>query len=228
MRWIWPLLLVVSLTMLPATAQSPEPGRNQITTAGHGRIEVAPDQASISIGGQAQRPTASEAMAEVSRTAGQTLERLRGLGIRPEAMRTSAVQVFPIYTSPRDGSAPQITGYRATYQLTVILSDLTLVGRAIDASIQAGANVVQGLTFGLRDASRPRNEALALAVRDAREKGEAIAQAAGLRITGIERITEEAASVQPRELRVAAAPAATPIEPGTVFVTAQVTIVFRY
>jgi uncharacterized protein YggE len=228
MRWVWPVLLVVSLTMLPATAQAPEPGRNQITTSGHGRVEVVPDQAVLSVGGQAQRATAAEAMADVNRTAGQALERLRGLGIRPEAIRTSAVQVFPVYTGSREGSAPQIAGYRATYQLTVILTDLTLVGRAIDASIQAGANLVQGITFGLRDASRSRNEALALAVREAREKGEAIAQAAGLRISGIERIVEEGTSVQAREMRVAAAPVPTPVEPGSVSVTAQVTVVFRY
>jgi uncharacterized protein YggE len=228
MRWILVVLLVLSLTMLPAGAQAPEPGRNQIVTSGNGRIEVSPDQATVSVGGQAQRATAAEAVADVSRTATQALERLRGLGLRPEAMRTSAVQVFPVYTSPRDGSAPQITGYRATYVLTVTVADLGLVGRVIDASIQAGANMVQGISFGLRDASRARNEALALAVREAREKGEVIAQAAGLRIGGIERIVEEGSSVQPREMRIAAAPAPTPVEPGTVSVTAQVTVVFRY
>jgi uncharacterized protein YggE len=228
MRWILVIVLALSLTTLPARAQAPEPGRNQIVTSGNGRIEVSPDQATVSVGGQAQRATAAEAVADVSRTATQALERLRGLGLRPEAMRTSAVQVFPVYTSPRDGNAPQITGYRATYVLTVTVADLGLVGRVIDASIQAGANMVQGISFGLRDASRARNEALALAVREAREKGEVIAQAAGLRIGGIERIVEEGSSVQPREMRIAAAPAPTPVEPGTVSVTAQVTVVFRY
>ncbi|MDR7417803.1 MAG: SIMPL domain-containing protein [Armatimonadota bacterium] len=228
MRWVLVVLLMLSLTMLPAGAQAPEPGRHQIVTTGHGRIEVSPDQASVSVGGQAQRATAAEAAAEVNRTATQALERIRGLGIRADAIRTSAVQVFPIYSTPRDGSAPQITGYRATSMLTVTVADLSLVGRVIDASIQAGANLVHGISFGLRDASRARNEALTLAVRDARDKGEAIAQAAGLRISGIERIVEEGASVQPREMRVAAAPVPTPVEPGTVSVTAQVTVVFRY
>lgn len=211
-----------------ATAQAPEVGRNQIVTSGQGRIEVAPDQAIVSVGGQAQRPTAADALAEVNRTGSQTIERLRALGLRPEALRTSAVQVFPVYSTPREGAAPQITAYRATYVLTVTLSELGMVGRVIDAAIQAGANTIQGISFGLRDASRPRNEALALAVREAREKADTIAQAAGLRISGVERITEEGTAVQPREMRIAAAPAPTPVEPGTVSVTAQVSVIYRY
>jgi uncharacterized protein YggE len=228
MRWIPLLLLVLSLLMVPAGAQAPEPGRNQIITTGQGRIEVAPDQATLTTGGQAQRPTAAEALADVNRTATQAIERLRALGLRPEAIRTSAVQVFPVYTAPREGAPAQITAYRATYLLTVTLTDLSLVGRTIDTAIQAGANMVQGLSFGLRDETRPRNDALAQAVRDARQKADAIAQAAGLRISGIERIVEEGATVQPRAMRMQAAPAPTPIEPGTVSVTAQVSVVYRY
>jgi uncharacterized protein YggE len=228
MRWTPLVLLILSLLMVPAAAQAPEAGRNQIVTTGQGQIEVTPDQATLTAGGQAQRPTAAEALAEVNRTAAQAIERLRALGLRPEALRTSTVQVFPVYTTPREGTAPQITGYRATYLLTVTLTDLTMVGRAIDTAIQAGANMVQGVSFGLRDEARPRNDALAQAVRDARQKADAIAQAAGLRISGIERIVEEGASVQPRVMRMQAAPAQTPIEPGTVSVTAQVTVVYRY
>lgn len=236
MRWVLAALIVtlaatipIVARTIPASAQTPEAGRNQIVTTGAGRTEIAPDQATLHAGAQAQRPTAAEAAAEVNRIATQVLARLQALGVRSEDVRTSAVQVFPVYSQARDGAAPQITGYRATYMLTITLTNLALVGRAIDAAVEGGANMIQGITFGLRNPSRARNQALAAAVRDAREKSEAIAQAAGLRISGIERITEEGASVQPREMRMAAgAQVATPIEPGTVIVAAQVTVVFRY
>lgn len=209
----------------PAAAQAPN-GRNQIVVSGSGRVEVPPDQAAFALGAQAQRPTAAEAMAEVNRVVAQIVARWQALGIRQEDIRTAMVQVFPVTSTPREGT-PQIAAYRASSLLTLTLANLTLVGRALDAAVGAGANTVQGLTFGLRDPSRPRTQALAAAVRDAREKAEALAQAAGLRISGIERIVEEGAVVQPREVRLTLA-APTPVEPGLVTVTAQIQVVFRY
>ncbi|MDR7544366.1 MAG: SIMPL domain-containing protein [Armatimonadota bacterium] len=221
-------LLALSLSMAPASAQAPEPARNQLITTGQGRAEVTPDAATVTVGAQAQRATASEAIGDVNRTAAGMLERLRALGVRPEEIRTSTVQVFPVHATPRDGAPPQTVGYRAISLMTVTLTNLALVGRVVDTAVAAGASTVQGISFGLRDPTRARIDALARAVRDAREKGEAIAQAAGLRIAGIERIVEEGVAVTPREIRVATGPAPTPVEPGLVTVTAQVTVTFRY
>ena len=238
MRWMLgvPLLLALALVvipaaapvMTPAVAQTPEGGHNQIVTSGDGLVTVAPDQAIVSVGAQAQHANAAEAMTEVNRIANQILARWQQLGIRREDIRTSSVQVFPVYGSPREG-APQITGYRALYTLTVTLNTLSLVGQCIDAAMAAGANLVQGITFGLRDPSTARTEALGMAVREARQKAGAIAGAAGLRIRNIDRIVEGGVSVQVREMRVAqAVPGFTPVEPGNVVVTAQITVVFNY
>lgn len=142
---------------------------------------------------------------------------------------TSAVQVFPAYNQPREG-APQIAGYRATYMLTLTLTSIGMVGRAIDAAVEGGANMIQGVSFGLRDASRARTDALAQAFRESREKAEAIAQAAGVRIRSVDRVVESGVTVQPRELRLAPGVTASgvPIEPGPVSVTAQIGVVFNY
>jgi hypothetical protein len=228
MRWILIAVVVMLALGTSAAGQAPEAGRNQIVTMGTGRVDATPNQAALTVGGQTQHQNAAEAMAQVSRVATQVIARWQQLGLRQEDIRTSAVQVFPIYTQPRDGSTPQVTGYRANYTLTATITNLSLVGRALDVAIDGGANIVQGISFGLRDASRARTEALAAAVREAREKADAIAQAAGLRIRGIDRITEGGVEVQVREIRMAQGAAATPVEPGAVTVTAHVTIVFNY
>ncbi|MGH2453290.1 MAG: SIMPL domain-containing protein [bacterium] len=230
MRWI--LAGVLSLAVLAATApvaaQSPEAGRNQIVTTGHGQVDVPPDQATLTVGAQLQRPTAAETMAEVNNVISATLTRWQQLGIRRENIRTSAVQVFPVFSAPREGS-PQVTGYRAISLLTLTTTNLSLLGRAIDAAVAAGANTIHGISFGLRSATKARTDALAMAVREAREKADAIAQAAGVRIRGIDRIVEGGVDVIVREARaIQAAPAPTPVEPGLVTVTAQVTIVFNF
>ncbi len=110
----------------------------------------------------------------------------------------------------------------------------SLVGRVIDTVVEAGANNLIGISFGLRDASKARKEALTLAVREAREKAEAIAQAAGLQLRGVERIVESGITVPTIRLGMANAggpPVPLPptqIEPGTLAVVAQVSAVFTY
>lgn len=221
---------VVASTGAPLQAQAPEPTSRQIVTTGMGRVDVPPTQAVVTVGIQVQRPTAAEASQEAGRVTEQILARVTQAGIRRQDIRTSGVALHPIFTTPREG-APRITAYQAVNTLTVTVNELRLVGPVLDEAVRAGANTISGPSFGLRDLSDPRREALTLAVREAREKAEVIARAAGLQLKGIERIVEEGVDVQVRMLeRAVPAPAqgSTPIEPGTVGVVARVTIVFTF
>ena len=212
----------------PLQAQAPDAGRNQIVTTGMGRVDVPPTQAVVTVGVQVQRPTAAEASQEAGRITEQILSRVTQAGIRRQDIRTSGVALHPVFTTPREG-APRITAYQAINTLTVTITELRLVGPVLDEAVRAGANTISGPSFGLRDPSDARREALTLAVREAREKADVIARAAGLQIKGIVRIVEEGVDVQVRMLeRAVPAQGATPIEPGTVGVVARVTIVFTF
>jgi uncharacterized protein YggE len=231
MRWIAIGLIAVFALALPAGAQVPESGRQQIVVNGVGRVEVLPDQALATVGVQLQRRTAAEAMDEANRITARIIARLEEMGLRREDMRTSAIQISPVHRGGRGDAPPEIVGYQASHALTLTLRDVDAVGRAIDAAVEAGANAVFGVSFELRDPSRARNAALRLAVRDARSRAEAIARAAGLRIVGIERIVEAEAEVRPflvGAAAVGALPMPTPVEPGMVVVSARIKIVFRY
>jgi len=231
MRWIVAILAILALA-IPAGAQVPAEGRNQVITFGQAQVEVTPDQAVVNIGVHTQRPTASETWAETNRVANQILARLQQLGLRREQLRTSGVQLFPFVARVDADSLARPTSYRGTYTVMVTLDDLSLIGRVLDVSVEAGANTVSGISFGLKDASQARREALARAVREAREKAEAIAQAAGLQLRGIQRILESGVMVQPppfvRGQVGTPTPMPTQIEPGIVTVTAQVTVIFGY
>lgn len=237
MRWTLPVLAILTLTLTPAFAQAPQEGRNVILTTGVGRVDVTPDQATLTVGATIQRPSAAEAWTETSRLATQMLARMQQLGVRKEQVRTSAIQLIPIYATPGAmHGQPQISGYQGSYTATLTLDDLSLVGRVIDTAVEAGANNLFGISFGLRDASKARKEALTLAVREAREKAEVIAQAAGLQLRGVERIVESGITVPTIRLGMAnpgGPPGPSPmlptqIEPGTLTVVAQVSAVFTY
>ncbi|MBI2201101.1 MAG: SIMPL domain-containing protein, partial [Armatimonadetes bacterium] len=99
------LAVLVSLLLIaPVSAQAPEGGRNQIITHGTGRVEVTPNQATVTVGIQVQRATAAEAAAEANRVADQILNRLQQIGVRRQEIRTSGIQLTPVYTAPREGA----------------------------------------------------------------------------------------------------------------------------
>ena len=73
------------------------------------------------------------------------------------------------------------------------------------AGIAAGANQLNGLTFDLREDLKYREQALQLAVREARSKAEAIAAALNLQLGEVIEIREESGPASyPVERRLAA------------------------
>jgi len=95
--------------------------------------------------------------------------------------------------------------------------------------MQAGANNVNRLVFTLIDEQSAQLEALRAASLKARTKADAIAAALGLKIVRITSITEGERSIQPvfrqvTAMRAEAAPAQTPVEPGTVDVHSTVSM----
>jgi hypothetical protein len=89
---------------------------------------------------------------------------------------------------------------------------------------------VQDIRFALRDEELPRAEALREAAQNARRDADALAGALELRIVRVLAVGEEAPEVRPmplyaQRMSVAAAPAAaTPVEAGTIDVSATVTL----
>ena len=114
-------------------------------------------------------------------------------------------------------------------RVTVAVDDLALVGRVLDAAVTAGANLLDGVTFTLRDPAASRVRAFAAAVQDARAAANALAAAAGLPTPRIVRIEEMGATAPARMDAMGAAPMiSTPVLPGTLSISAQVRVVFVF
>jgi uncharacterized protein len=204
----------------------PFPAGQTIVVVGRGTVEAAPDRALVTLGAQAIRPTAQEAQERVSATMTQVLQRVMALGIPRERIQTVEINLYP-QRRPQSGD---ITGYQAVQRLRVTVDDLGLVGRVLDAAVAAGANLLDGVSFTLRDSASYRARAFAAAAQDARASANALAAAAGVTIARVVRIEETGAEVPiVRGPMVQAAPeVSTPVLPGTLSVTAQVRVVFGF
>lgn len=204
-----------------------------LTVSADGDARVAPDEATVRLGVFTQAPTAREAQDQVSRTAGAILVAVRRLGIPAERIQTSELNLGPVYGQGRPGNEPEeprIIGYQASNVVSIQVQQLDRVGPVIDAGLGAGANRLDGVTFGLRDDRQARAQALTQAVEEARVKADALARALKVRLVRILEVAEGGISVSPppfikgRAMAMESMAADTPVSSGQVGVAATVTI----
>ena len=230
--------LVATLVMLaePVLAQAvtaaDEPPTIMVT--GEGRVDVAPDLATISLGVTNEADTAKEALDANTAALQAAIDRLKAAGIEDRDIQTSGLSLGPRYdynrTNP-DGSA-QITGFIASNMVTVRVRVLDQLGAVLDAVVTDGANTLGGVSFGLQEPDPVLDEARKDAVADARRKAELYATAAGVTLGKVRSIAEQSGFAVPMpmpmaEASLSKAAAPVPIAGGEVSVTANVTIVYE-
>jgi len=231
--------IMTLLLLLPAAgleAQQPTEQPRTLTVSAQGTAERAPDQAVLTVAVESEASSARDA----ARTNATKMERvvaaLREAGAPADKIRTIGYELHPVYArQERSEDPPRIAGYRAVNRLQVTLDALDRVGPVLDASIEAGANRASDLFFQLKDPSAARLEALQLATEKARREAQAVAAAAGETLGLIQSIHTDSYSAPPprpamyeRAMAMdAAVKVDTPVESGTLSVTANVTVVYR-
>lgn len=202
---------------------------NTVSAAGTGDASAAPDEAEMSFGVVVRDPKADEALKKASAAADTIIAAVKKAGVASEDVQTQNLSVYPEYRDGKD-STLQITGYTANVSVRAKIRDIEKVGEVIAAASGAGANEISGPTFTLSDEAPARDEAIEKAIEDARRRAEVMAKAVGKRLGEVVSVSEQGVTVPVYYARAEAAYdySATPkIEPGTLEVTASVTVVFE-
>lgn len=216
-----------------AAGDTQTPPTNVIAVTAEGRASGAPTVAYLTLGVQTQGATAQEALSSNSAAMQGVVAKIQQQGVDPKDIQTTDVGIQPQQEQGPSGQPtrpPKIVGYTATNTVVVTIRNLTTVGQVLDASVGAGANVAQGIRFGIDDPTALQQQAITQAVKNAKAQADTIAAAAGVTITGVQSITlEQPSPIVPRAMALAAAAPApsTPIQPGQLDVTVQVTAVYR-
>ena len=202
-----------------------------ITVTGEGRVDQAPDMATVSLGVTTEGATAAEALGANSAEIAKVLERLGSAGIAPRDVQTTGLSVNPNWRNNSSGEAPKISGFIANNGVTVRVRALDGLGAVLDAAVQDGANQLNGVEFGLQEPRPAQDEARRRAVADARARAELLAEAAGVKLGAIRSISEAMGAPMPmpafRMAAEAVAGAPVPVAAGEVATTANVTIVWE-
>jgi uncharacterized protein YggE len=215
------------LAQQPDSTRTPPPS---VTANGEAVITVEPDQAEIDIGVLTQARGAPEAARENAEKTSRVLAKLRELVGQGDEIKTAGYSLTPNYRYPH-GAKPEITGYTASNTLRIKMDNLSIVGKLIDAAMQAGANNINRLAFTLKDEHAAQAQALRLATQKARAKADEMAAAVGLKIIRVLAVSEGDRGIRPIVMPLAraasseaAGAAPTPVEPGIIEVRSSVVL----
>jgi hypothetical protein len=231
MHWTTRCATVFAVLSLFVAAKADPPALRLLTVSGQGEVKAVPDMASLSAGVTTTATTAKDALAANSRAMNAVFDTLKRLGVADKDMQTSNFSVYPQYQEckPNVTCPRHIVGYQVSNTVNVTV-DLGKAGAVLDALVSSGSNQIGGVAFSIRDPKPLLAEARAAAVKDAIDRAETYAKAAGVTLGPIQSIGEgEAEAPRPMYKTMAMlAPAAgappPPVAAGEQTVSASVTI----
>ncbi len=203
-----PLLPLALLAFIAACERAPADPRGVdrdetlLTVTATGRADTKPDEARLQLGVQSQAGSAEEASRLNREKMQRVTDALGRLGVKPDDLQTRNLSL------QRIGYGPERGRFRADNVLEVTIRDMAKVGEAVTAVTSAGANVLSGPDLRVSDREAANRSAYAAAYRAARQRAEAYAQAADLKIVRVLGIYDggEYGIAGPRPMPVAAPP----------------------
>ena len=222
---------VASAQTAPASAADTVFRATTINLSAYGEVRQRPDQATISLGVTTEAPTAAEAMRLNAVKMNQVIAALKKGGIADRDIQTSGLSLNPQYVYV-ENQAPRLSGYQASNTVTVVVRDLTRLGQAVDATVNAGATNVGGISFGLQDASAAEDAARLEAAKALQARAELYARAMGYRVARLVTFSEGGGYSAPPPMPVYAMARmdkaeSTPVEAGELKVRIDVSATFE-
>ena len=230
--------LVLAAAAAPAALAQGLPGAGEaafrattLNVSAYGETRVAPDMATISLGVTTEGATAQAAMQANAQRMNQVMAALRRGGFPAKDIQTSQLSVEPQYAY-EPNQPPKLTGYRASNIVTLTVRDLARLGAAVDSTVEAGANQMGGISFGLLDPTSAENAAREKAVAALAAKADLYARATGHRVLRLVSMSEGGGYSPPPPMPMAAMSARfekadTAVSPGEMRVRVDVSAVYE-
>lgn len=216
--------------------------KNLIHVSGSGTVKTIPDRCEISFSVVTKNPDVKAAQRENAHKMDMVMMVLKDPAkgnLTPLEIGTSSYSISEVY-SPDDALKAKfgenVVIYEVSNTITIETSRLDAIGDLIDLAVGNGANGVSSLQFTL---SKPktaelRSQALKIAVEKAKADAEDVTAAMGTTLGPVYEVTVEDTYNPPvyynQDLRSASAGAAapsTPIEPGSIDVSAKVSVSYE-
>jgi uncharacterized protein YggE len=204
-----------------------------IAVTGYGEASAEPDMATVQFGVTISAATVSEAVEESNRTMDAVIRSLTELGIPEADIQTTGFNLWPeTQWDPVTGQPTEERIYHVDNTVEAKLKPVELAPDAIEAALNAGANNVYGLTFGIEDPAPLETQARSDALIDAQVRAQQIASEIGVAL-GQEIVVSEVSGPSPyfaygAEFGMGGGGGAPPISPGELTVSVQLNVFYQF
>ncbi|MDZ7953077.1 SIMPL domain-containing protein [Nostoc sp. DedQUE09] len=142
-----------------------------LEVTGQGEVSVVTTLTEVQLGIRVQAKTATEVQEQVAQRSTAVVDALQKLGA--QELQTTSIQLNPVYSF--ENGTQTLTGFEGLNTLQFELPT-NQAGAAIDKAIQAGANVIQNISFTASDEvlQQARLQVLSEAVKDAQAQAQAV------------------------------------------------------
>jgi len=230
---------VITMALVGCAAAADDTANDHVIHAtGTGNIIGTPDRAQVIFSVQTENTDVKVAQADNAQKMNTVINALVSAGIPRDALKTTGYNIYPVYDEVKTPLDQKVKTYRVTNTLTVTLHDVSRTGEVIDIAVANGINQADSIQFMLSDEQSQvlRTQALQKAVTRARADADTVAAAMGTNITGV-KSADISGGYSPvlyqnyqydagAAMKSAVVP--TPIQPGDVTVTAQVSITYTF
>ena len=199
----------------------------EVTASGEATAE--PDRATIRVAVTATGDSSAVVRDDLAAADESLRAALTDWGVDEDDIRTDQYDVRESYETREN---PNRTTYQGVHRYAVTIDDVDAVGEVIDVAVDAGANEVQRIEFGLSEEREREVRAAAIenAMANADDDAAVLANASGLEVTGAYRVSTADSGVTPYRVAETAdasgGAASTGIETGDVTVRVNVNVLY--
>jgi uncharacterized protein YggE len=155
--------------------------RETISVSGFGEMVGVPDIATVELGVETEAPEVAQAIESSNQIVEQVTQALLGAGVAANDIQSTRFNVW------REEGFDRLTGqptdevtFHVDSTVRVTVRDIDQISSTIQTGLDAGANNVFGLNFGIDDTAELEAEARLLALDDAKDRAQQHADALGL------------------------------------------------
>jgi uncharacterized protein YggE len=225
--------LVLGLTLTACSPSAitvqPQPPQRTITVTGTGLVTLTPDIAYINIGVHSQDASASVATAVNNTKSLAVIDVIKAAGVEEKDIQTTNFSIYPQQQYDSNGNMTGII-YVVENTVYVTVRDLSKLGGLLDASVQAGANTINSISFDVADKSAALSQARLAAVQEARKQADELTAAAGVSLGDVQTISyydsTAPVSIQYSRADISSA-GSVPVQAGSTQISTTVTIVYE-
>jgi len=225
------IVAVIALTGCTITKEAEEKVKT-ISVSGSGSVQVSPDQLSLTFQVKSREWNVNDAVTKNAQISEKVIETVKEAGIDSKDICTYDYRITQETDVVNGREYPG--RYNVLNSIRILVRNTDTAGEVIDAAVRSGANGLTGFEYLVSDTSSALRQARTLAVQNAQDAASLLAGASGTKVADVLEITEGGSYtsrnsgnlLMKAQTLSADSSAITPIETGTVTVTASVNITY--